>query len=195
MFQKTSLITLTAAALFGGFGGLVLVNGPQDPASAAPRIGFVDISNVQNDCAKQKAIVAKLEKQFNGAIDQIKEREVALGKQAREELPLYEVGTEEHERLKMKLKVEEYEINLASKALRAKARVERYRLTEAFMDQIKKVIADYSKQNGFDAIFLHRPVQRIQGEETYRAAIGQWVLYRNEALDVTKDITSLMDKQ
>ena len=38
-------------------------------------------------------------------------------------------------------------------------------------------------------------VERIRGEETYRAAIGQWTLYRNEALDVTKEVTQAMDKE
>lgn len=196
--MKTSLITLTAAMLFGGFGGLFLVNGPQDaaPPAAKPAVkfGFVNAFDVQRGYVKQKEATARIQKSLDAALNQLKEREKAYLKQYREELPLFEPGTAECEKLRAKLQVEKYEIKVVSESIKARAQREEFGMIEDFMTDLRKAVADYSKKHGYDAIFLHREVKKIRGQESFNWIRSQWVLYRDEALDLTDEVLTEMNK-
>jgi len=192
MFSRSHLLVAVGAALVVG---LLLSDASVGESAPPVKIGFVNIFKVRSKSNAQ----TKLIKMFQAEIDlqrkKLKNRSLKNKKLLREEVPLFEEGTPDQEKLLRRIDLENYTINLEEKALRKRVLKEDYRIMEEFMNELSRVVDTYAEANGYSAIFLHRPMAGIKSEGDRLNACNQWVLTRNKALDLTDEVIKIMNKE
>ena len=110
MVGKVSLLLAAGAVLLGG--AVLVQDPPKPPADAMPavKIGFVDMFRVQEQSARQKEAFGKLQEQTMQDKQGLEKRVTDLQKKQREELPLFEEGSPEFEKLRVEILTEEQHI-------------------------------------------------------------------------------------
>ncbi|MBN2489592.1 MAG: OmpH family outer membrane protein [Planctomycetes bacterium] len=183
------------AALLGVLGGgLVLVSPAPAPQEPAVKIGFVNIFKVRNASKQQEGLDQKLGAALEREQKAWQEREDKLGKQLREELPLYEKGSAEYNKLKLALQLDEHRLKLEQQQILADYERQGLAVLEEFMKRLERVVGDYAAAHGFTAILLSRPVPAVKSREELQALNNQWVIYHDRSLDVTDDIIKVFDQ-
>ena len=191
MMVKTNVL----AALLGVLGGGFLLTDPAPgPAAAELKIGFVDMFKVRSASKHVDALVKKFEEDMNREQKAILERQETLKKQLREELPLYEEGSPEFEKLRLDLQIKEHRLKLEKQQLLNKIKRGELRVWEDFMTRLQQVVGEWGGKNGYSAVLLERPVNQVRSSDDLMAAVNQWVLYRDKALDVTDEIIKVFDQ-
>jgi Skp family chaperone for outer membrane proteins len=194
MVGKVSLLLAAGAVLLGG---AVLVQDPKPPANAMPavKIGFVDMFRVQEQSVRQKEAFGKLQEQTMQDKQGLEKRVADLQKKQREELPLFEEGSPEFEKLRVEILTEEQHIKFLQRSLIERLKRENARLLDQFYKELQQIVGVYAREHGFTTILLDRPLQKIRSEESILMLNNQWVIYRDPRLDLTDRIIALMDRR
>ena len=195
MVGKVSLLLAAGAVLLGG--AVLVQDPPKPPADAMPavKIGFVDMFRVQEQSARQKEAFGKLQEQTMRDKQGLEKRVTDLQKKQREELPLFEEGSPEFEKLRVEILTEEQHIKFLQRSLIERLKRENARLLDVFYKELQQVVGAFARQHGYTAILLDRPLQKIRSEESILMLNNQWVIYRDPKLDLTDRIIALMDKR
>jgi Skp family chaperone for outer membrane proteins len=192
MFWKTKLIVAIGAAVFGG---LFLVQAPRSESGPELKIGFVDIFKVRSLSKKHVALVKELNEEKKRLADRLIQGKKDIEKRVREELPLYEKRTPEAEKLETELELKAYSLKLEEKRLMGQMNRKHLDLLESYVRDLSEAVRSYGKKNGFAAIFLRKIVPEVSEVRDVINVNNLWVLYHDEALDVTDEIVKVLNQE
>jgi len=192
MFWKTKLIVAIGAAVFGG---LFLVQTPRSESGPEIKIGFVNIFKVRRLSKKHTALLEKLNEEKKRLSDRWIQGKKNTEKRIREELPLYEKGTPEAAKLEHELRLKLYGLELEEKSLMAQMQRQHLELLESYVRDLNEAVQSYGKKNGFTAIFLRKEIPEVSQPQDVISVNNLWVLYHDEALDITDEIIKVLNKE